>query len=270
MKDTEEIDVSDISVRYSSCTQSGVLHDILCHDRYEILYITGGSGRYISEGVGLPIDPGALFIAHPFEYRTTEIDDGASYCCYTIRFLPTGLSDTSRKMLEQMTATDSSMYYAPGSVSSSVDAVFDRFYVAASLPEREKRAFVEAVLSELIILLSAAVGDNSYSSEDNLTTRVTGYINSNLQRDLSLDALARRFFVNKYYLCRTFKSQSGISIHNYINRKRVLYAKQLIDSGETASRAAYRVGFGDYSAFYRAYMKIYGVSPTSGERGGGF
>jgi len=75
--------------------------------------------------------------------------------------------------------------------------------------------------------------------------------------------LAHRFFVSKYYLCRAFKRQSGSSIHNYINLKRVLYAKRLIESGETASHAAYMVGFGDYSAFYRAYMKHIGSSPKT-------
>jgi AraC-like DNA-binding protein len=45
----------------------------------------------------------------------------------------------------------------------------------------------------------------------------------------------------------------------------VLYAKQLIESGETASSAAYKVGFGDYSSFYRAYVKVIGRSPTAEE-----
>ena len=69
--------------------------------------------------------------------------------------------------------------------------------------------------------------------------------------------------MSKYYLCRAFKKYSGVSIHSYITHKRVVYAKQLIDSGETASGAAYKVGFGDYSAFYRAYVKVFGKSPAS-------
>ena len=40
-------------------------------------------------------------------------------------------------------------------------------------------------------------------------------------------------------------------------------AKQLIEQGETASGAAYKVGFGDYSAFYRAYVKVVGKAPTA-------
>jgi AraC-like DNA-binding protein len=88
------------------------------------------------------------------------------------------------------------------------------------------------------------------------------YINDFIDKDNNLDFLSKKFFVSKYYLCHTFKKYTGVSIHSYINHKRVIYAKQLIDEGETASGAAYRVGFGDYSAFYRAYVKILGVPPT--------
>jgi AraC-like DNA-binding protein len=42
-----------------------------------------------------------------------------------------------------------------------------------------------------------------------------------------------------------------------------MYARQLIESGTTAAGAAEKVGFGDYSAFYRAYVKIVGKSPTA-------
>ena len=111
-------------------------------------------------------------------------------------------------------------------------------------------------------MLSAASRESFLSTVDTLSTKVSRYVNANIQRNLSLDSLSRRFFVNKHYLCRTFKEQMGISLHNYINRKRVLYAIQLIESGETASQAAEKVGFCDYSAFYRACVRIFGAAPT--------
>jgi AraC-like DNA-binding protein len=92
---------------------------------------------------------------------------------------------------------------------------------------------------------------------------VMKYINSNITRELNLDKLSRYFFVSKFYLCRAFKQKNGITVHNYIIEKRVMYAKELIEAGETASSAAYRVGFGDYSSFYRAYVKIVGEPPTT-------
>ncbi len=267
MKNQQIVDVGDIFVSYESV--SSVLPDpyVICHDKYEILYVTSGRGKYVSEGVSFPINARSLFLSRPFEYKTLSLSSDESYSRYTVRFSEMSLSDNARELLKQLISDDGSIYYASGSVLSALDSCFDRLYIAERLPIPERRAFLETLISEMIILLSAGRGECRNVHEDTLSVRVSRYINSNLNRDLNLDNLAKRFFVNKYYLCRAFKSQSGSSIHSYINRKRVLYAKQLIDSGETASRAAYLVGFGDYSAFYRAFVKLYGCSPTSSEIG---
>ena len=77
----------------------------------------------------------------------------------------------------------------------------------------------------------------------------------------TLDDLARRFLVSKFYMCRSFKEHNGISIHGYLTRKRIMIAKSKIESGVPAVTAAAEVGFGDYSAFFRAYRRIVGHSP---------
>ena len=112
-------------------------------------------------------------------------------------------------------------------------------------------------------MLSFVRNERISRDEFELGARVLKYVNEFLVRDLSLDVIAKRFFVSKFYLCRAFKKYTGASIHSYVTHKRVVYAKHLIESGETASGAAYKVGFGDYSAFYRAYVKIFGKPPSS-------
>ena len=142
----------------------------------------------------------------------------------------------------------------------------ERFESADALEEPQKTKFLGLLISELILFISMACKESGGYDESELGARVIRYLNENPERDISLDRLARRFFVSKYHLCRAFKKHNGISVHGYINKKRVMYAKQLIEAGETASGAAYRVGFGDYSAFYRAYVKIVGKAPTANEK----
>ena len=156
----------------------------------------------------------------------------------------------------------SGCFYPPGSIINQAFSVFDRFEYAPSLAENEKNLYLRILLSELLLLLSVSSGQNIVRHEDELSARVIKYINEYIDKKLSLDILAKKFFISKYYLCRAFKEYSGVSIHSYINHKRVIYAKQLIEEGETASGAAYKVGFCDYSAFYRAYVKIIGAPPT--------
>ena len=87
------------------------------------------------------------------------------------------------------------------------------------------------------------------------------YIGEYITRDLTLDFLSKRFLVSKYYICRAFKKHNGISVHGYIVQKRIMLAKQLIESGIGAAVAAKQVGFCDYSAFYRAFVRIIGRPP---------
>ena len=235
-----------------------------CHDTYEILYVTDGRGRYLIEGVEVEMLPRSLVIIRPFEYHFVEVESKSTYERYVIHFDKSVLSSDTAKILDSMLGEDSShgRYFSLDVLSQTTISVFDRLEYADNLPERERSLYLGLLLSELFVLLSGTGSQRINCNEDELGAKVAKYINDYLEMEISLDKLAKYFFVSKYYLCRSFKKYSGVSIHAYINHKRVMYAKQLIDSGETASGAAYRVGFGDYSAFYRAYVKILGRAPT--------
>ena len=73
---------------------------------------------------------------------------------------------------------------------------------------------------------------------------------------------AKRFFISKYYLCHLFRKHTGVTVLAYLNSKRIAMAHHLISKGEPPTEVAYRVGFQDYSTFYRAYKKETGQAPT--------
>lgn len=93
------------------------------------------------------------------------------------------------------------------------------------------------------------------------------YINDNIKDDLSLDMLAERFYISKYHLCHIFKAHSGLTVTKYINRKRIMIVRELVMSGMSLTDASMEAGFGNYSDFYRAYVKETGVSPKNDLKG---
>ena len=236
-----------------------------CHDTYEVLYVLEGTGRFMIEGTSFDIKPGTLLVIRPFEYHSMQLDKDSQYERYVIHFSEDYLVADALALLQTIFegVDGSGKLYTASSLSKNILPVFERFDTAESLPENEKGIYVKTLLSELMVFLSVSGGEQIQINEGELGARVIRYLNENIARNVSLDTLARRFFVSKYYLCRAFKKHNGVSVHGYINHKRVMYAKQLIEQGETASGAAYKVGFGDYSAFYRAYVKIIGKAPTA-------
>ena len=108
------------------------------------------------------------------------------------------------------------------------------------------------------------------SQEDkSLATRVMRYLSRCFTTPVSLDELAARFFVTKYHLCRAFKAKYGISVVSFLRKKRVLLAKTYLEQGLGAASVAEKVGYSDYSTFFRAYKKELGCAPTSITQNGG-
>ena len=236
-----------------------------CHDTYEVLYIVSGSGEYIVEGTTYEIKPGTVMLIRPFVYHSVRLDLTKPYERYVINFSTVGLVSDAVAMLERTLNDEDGAggrYFCPGALSPDTLNIFERFENAVSMQLANRGTYGKTLLSELIVLLSISSGERMHQDDEELGARVIRYLNLNIEKNITLDKLAKVFFVSKYYLCRAFKKHNGISVHGYINQKRVMYAKQLIEAGEPASVAAYRVGFGDYSSFYRAYVKYVGTSPT--------
>ena len=105
--------------------------------------------------------------------------------------------------------------------------------------------------------------DNIDVEYDEQIQSIIRYINSDLSALLTVDSLANRFYINKYYLMHKFKAKTGYTLHNYIGSKRLLKSCELIKSGMTAADAATECGFNDYSSYVRAFTKMFGASPTN-------
>lgn len=90
---------------------------------------------------------------------------------------------------------------------------------------------------------------------------ILSYINNNLEHDLSIELLSNKFYLSKYYLMHLFKQETGFTIYNYIQKKRVIKASDYLKSGMQAGEVCSLCGFGDYSTFVRTFKKEFNLSP---------
>lgn len=88
------------------------------------------------------------------------------------------------------------------------------------------------------------------------------YFHQHYAEQLPLEEVARRFNYSTDYLIRFFKNQYGVTPHQYITFLRISHAKQLIEEGsQTLLAIALACGYADYSAFYRAFTRVAGITP---------
>ena len=236
-----------------------------CHDSYEMLFVMEGAGKYVVEGREYALTARSVMIAKPLEYHYVVIDKDVRYERYLIRFNDSDLIEGANEALSAFLDGENNVrcFCFSGDVSDTIVSIFEHSKIAMTLPGEYSESYKRMILAELIMLFSVARSEDANTYGFEIGARVIQYLNEHINRNLSLDFLSKKFFVSKYYLCRVFKKHNGISIHGYVMQKRVMLAKQLIESGVSAALAAKKVGFRDYSAFYRAFVKIIGQPPLS-------
>ncbi len=89
------------------------------------------------------------------------------------------------------------------------------------------------------------------------------YIDQNINKPLTLQNIASAVYLHPTYLSNIFKKQTGMNLVNYINRRRILEAKELLkDPTSRISWVVERVGFTSRKYFEKVFKEMVGMTPT--------
>jgi len=90
------------------------------------------------------------------------------------------------------------------------------------------------------------------------------YIEENLAEDMDLKEAARRARCSEYHLSRMFSFLAGITLSEYIRRRRLTLAAFELQTGELRIiDAAVKYGYSSADAFSRAFQGLHGIPPSS-------
>ena len=101
------------------------------------------------------------------------------------------------------------------------------------------------------------------AAEPATITKAKAYIMENLDEPPKLDTIAAEVNVSPFYFCKLFKSTTGMTFTEFVNRQRIERAKRrLLDPSERITEIAYDIGYQSLSQFNRSFHRIVGESPT--------
>lgn len=239
------------------------------HDIYEIFLCISDNINYYVEDKVHKLHKYDMIITNDRELHRPFLRNNNGYDRRIIQFKPDYLSfldsthDNPLELFKTRKSGVSNVLRASLTLENNLLYYFmeiDKYYKKPS-----SELMVKTLLLQLIMKINAIIFNSSktrnHTKSDPKIVSIQQYINDNLDNDINLDLLSKKFFINKYYLCHLFKENTGITIIEYINMKRIEKAKHLLLEGIPVIRACYLVGFNDYSNFYKKFKKIVGLSP---------
>lgn len=123
---------------------------------------------------------------------------------------------------------------------------------------------INAKLAELFSLLMSDSWNPKEVQTDSKRTcmiKIKKYLEENYPKKITLDELAERYHINKYYLTRVFKEQFEMSIMDYLLTIRITEAKNLLRFTDKATKEiGLTCGIGDVYYFSRVFKKVEGIT----------
>jgi len=87
-------------------------------------------------------------------------------------------------------------------------------------------------------------------------------IKQNQNEEITLDEIAKQFYISKYYFHRLFHSATGEPFAKFIKRRRLLFAShEIISTDKDLIDIAYDYGFNSQDVFIRGFKQLFGYTP---------
>lgn len=98
------------------------------------------------------------------------------------------------------------------------------------------------------------------------TQRVIDYIQNSYMKPLTVAGLAEKFGLNRSYLTRKFKKETGFSVQEYLHQTRYTKALYYLDIGHSVKETAALCGYDNASAFCKIFKKVDPMGLTPQQR----
>ena len=243
------------------------------HTFHKIILFLSGRAAYGIEGKSYPLESGDLIVVPSGCIHRPELAPGAPYERVIVYISPEFLraSGTPGCDLEScftQARTQFRFVLRPGAGRRSFTAALSALEQEQGGQHFGSELMARALFLQFLIGVSRGMAENrleyvSSSACDEKIVAILQYLSLHLTEELRIDDLAARFYISKYHMMRRFKEETGYTIHNYVVTKRLMLAREKIADGMPVGEACYACGFGEYSAFARAYKKQFSVSPRT-------
>lgn len=258
---------------HEDVSHTGEVVQLHSHIFYELLYCRSGSLQYLLGSERYRIQPGdILFIPPGVSHRPLFLEQLAEpYARYVVWLSSEFVEQLQQNFPGLLVAEHQARLLRPaGAAQPFLEEVFRRGSQEAARREPGWQAAVTGNTLQLLVHIDRALAAGQRytppAERPELLDAVLGYIEAHLAEKITLESTARHFLVSESTISQLFHHKLGVGFYRCVTQRRLISAKALILRGEPMEAVSEAVGFADYSTFYRAFKREYGISPTQYRR----
>lgn len=242
------------------------------HTDYEVFYFHGGKGAALIGETAIELVPGDLIIFNGIK-RHGSIMRGESIRT-SIRIeeagaLPLLQLPGSVDLFRPFRELQNCHWRLTGSSKEEVEHILAKIARFYNQPGPVNFTRLRMAVAELLLFIydcgerQSGQREDAAGDKEHHVRNVMAFVEQHYMRELSLDELARSVHFSKYYVLRLFKEVTGMTVFEYVRRRRINQAKLLfmLNKTETVSDVSYRVGFKQPTHFSRNFKQLVGMSP---------
>lgn len=231
------------------------------HENLEILYITNGTVSIMSDANTITANKDDIVIINSNNMHTIHsLSESSRYYCIII----------DKKFCSEFGLYIEEIVFQCHISDEKAGIKYLSIVNELTIQNTLYKACVKALITDFLIYLyrnfklsETALSNKQENIKIESVKKSIKYIQENYEKNLSIDDIAKKIGLSKFYLCRIFKEITGNTIILYINLIRCSNAKQLLQSGKyTVSEAAFLCGFDNLSYFSKTYKKHIGCLPS--------
>jgi len=106
------------------------------------------------------------------------------------------------------------------------------------------------------------VQDADSLTADSHIKEIVAYLKDNYMQPITLEMLAKKFYLSRSYISHKFKEVTGMTLIEYLHCVRIAESQRLLSRGDVDISRVYELcGFNNVQHFYRVFNKVVGMSP---------
>lgn len=254
------------------CPHTHNFYEIFFLRSEQIEFVIGNQVYQVKRGDFLLLPPGLLHYPSRLETAPGQTYDRIVLWCSLPCFEEFADYDPDMNDMWDAARKNASYHVRPSAVASKqLEALFLRLMDEQGRISHAHKSMIHFRLGEIFAQINQIIFEaehfEQHSPSAALFNNILYYIHTHLTEDLSLDVLALNFFVSKGYISKIFRDHLNVSVYQYIQALRLEGVRNAMIQGASIAKAAETFGFGDYSCFFRAFKKMFHVSPKEYQQG---